>query len=173
MQATSSPLAYKVLMTHSMNFIIASTIQTLTIVDKELLDALGFTTTALMTMVIELSGATSLTEIANHFYLYDNTGSGPSLKFSGADFIAGRLALGRRLGQKKRLKDMRSPGKLRAPISTRSGPLIITGTTSRISPLCRGAAPHCNRWSPVSIRISTATVTSVLPRRCNRVKWGY
>ena len=65
------------------------TIQTLTIVDKELLDALGFTTTALVTTVIESSGATSLTEIANHFYLYDSTGSGPSLKFASADYIAG------------------------------------------------------------------------------------
>ena len=41
--------------------------------------------------VIESSGSTSLTEIGNNFYLYDSTGSGPSLKFRGADFVAGQF----------------------------------------------------------------------------------
>ena len=65
------------------------TIQNLTNVDKELLDALGFNTTALVATVIESAGATSLTEIGNHFYLYDSTGAGPSLKFQGADYVPG------------------------------------------------------------------------------------
>jgi serralysin len=38
-------------------------------------------------IVIEAYGSTSLTEIANHFYLDDSTGSGPSLKYLGADFV--------------------------------------------------------------------------------------
>ena len=65
------------------------TIQNLTNVDKELLDALGFNTTALVATVIESAGATSLTEIGNHFYLYNSTGAGPSLKFQGADYVPG------------------------------------------------------------------------------------
>ena len=65
------------------------TIQNLTIVDKELLDALGFNTTALVATVIKSAGATSLTEIGNHFYLYNSTGAGPSLKCQGADYVPG------------------------------------------------------------------------------------
>ena len=38
--------------------------------------------------VIESFGSTSLTEIANHYYLYNSSGSGPSLKYLGADFVA-------------------------------------------------------------------------------------
>ena len=67
------------------------TIQNLTNVDKELLDALGFNTTALVATVIKSAGATSLTEIGNHFYLYDSTGAGPSLKFQGADYVPGQF----------------------------------------------------------------------------------
>ena len=37
------------------------------------------------------AGATSLTEIGNHFYLYDSTGAGPSLKFQGADYVPGQF----------------------------------------------------------------------------------
>jgi serralysin len=67
------------------------TIQNLTNVDKELLDVMGFNTTALVATVIESAGATSLTEIGNHFYLYDSTGAGPSLKFQGADYVPGQF----------------------------------------------------------------------------------
>ena len=41
--------------------------------------------------VIEANGSTSLTEINNHFYLYDSSGSGPSLKYAGADFVTGEF----------------------------------------------------------------------------------
>ena len=39
--------------------------------------------------VIESFGSTSLTAIANHFYLYNSAGSGPSLKYLGADYVVG------------------------------------------------------------------------------------
>src|SRR5262249_45106311 len=43
-------------------------------------------------VVIETNGATSLTEVGNHFFLYDNvSGSGPSLKYGGADYVAGQF----------------------------------------------------------------------------------
>src|SRR5262249_36605760 len=77
------------------------TIQNLTNVDKELLDVMGFDTTALVEVTIEANGVTSLTEIANHFYLYDSTGSGPSLKFSGADFVAGQAGAWAPIGAEK------------------------------------------------------------------------
>ena len=40
-------------------------------------------------VVVESSGSTILTEIAGRYYLYDSVGSGPSLKFAGADYLAG------------------------------------------------------------------------------------
>ena len=40
-------------------------------------------------MVIQVDGSTSLTEFANKFYLYDSTGSGPTLKNCGVDVVAG------------------------------------------------------------------------------------
>ena len=41
--------------------------------------------------VIESNGSTDLTEVGNHFYLYDSTGAGPSLKFQGADYVPGQF----------------------------------------------------------------------------------
>ena len=41
--------------------------------------------------VIESNGATSLTEVGDHYYLYDSTGAGPSLKFQGADYVPGHV----------------------------------------------------------------------------------
>ena len=40
--------------------------------------------------MIQVDGSTSLTEIANRFYLDNSSGAGPALKSSGADFIAGQ-----------------------------------------------------------------------------------
>jgi glucose/arabinose dehydrogenase len=45
----------------------------------------------LPTTVIEASGSIRLTDVGNHFFLYDSSGSGPSLKYLGADFVAGQL----------------------------------------------------------------------------------
>ena len=41
--------------------------------------------------VIELNGSTSLTGVGNHYYLDDSTGAGPSLKYVGADYVAGQF----------------------------------------------------------------------------------
>ena len=45
----------------------------------------------LVTTVIETQGATDLTQVGNHYFLYDSVGSGPSLKYAGADFVAGQF----------------------------------------------------------------------------------
>ena len=41
--------------------------------------------------VIEGFGSTSLTEVGTHFYLYGSGGTGPSLKYQGADYVAGQF----------------------------------------------------------------------------------
>jgi hypothetical protein len=43
------------------------------------------------TTVIEANGSTRLTEVGDHFFLYDSSGSGPSLKYAGADVVAGQF----------------------------------------------------------------------------------
>jgi serralysin len=64
------------------------TIQNLSAVDKELLDALGFNTTGTPGTVIEANGSTSLVEVGSKFFLYPVGGSsGPSLKDQGVDFV--------------------------------------------------------------------------------------
>ena len=40
---------------------------------------------------IESAGATTLASSANHFYLLDSTGAGPSLKYHGTDVTAGQF----------------------------------------------------------------------------------
>src|SRR5207249_2122565 len=67
-----------------------STSQGLTTVDKEQLDALGFHTLAPVTTVIEAFGSTHLTQVGNIYFLYDSGGSGPSLKYLGANIVAGQ-----------------------------------------------------------------------------------
>src|SRR3954469_21782118 len=47
-------------------------------------DPLGIT-------VIEANGSTQLTEVGDHFFLYDGSGSGPSLKYGGMDAVAGQF----------------------------------------------------------------------------------
>ena len=42
-------------------------------------------------------GSTSLTQVANHYYLYGTSGSGPALKYHGATVSEVNLAGGRRL----------------------------------------------------------------------------
>ena len=41
--------------------------------------------------MIEGFGSTSLTEVGTHFYLYGSGGTGPSLKYQGADYVAGQF----------------------------------------------------------------------------------
>jgi serralysin len=69
-----------------------STLQSLTAVDKELLDALGFhTTTAVTTTVIESFGSTELVQVGSNYFLDSvSSGSGPELKFGGALVVAGQ-----------------------------------------------------------------------------------
>ena len=53
------------------------------------------------TTVIESTGATSLTEIGSNFYLYDKHRRGPSLKYGGADYVAGQFGAWTPIGAEK------------------------------------------------------------------------
>jgi len=70
-----------------------STLQTLTAIDKEQLDALGFNTMSLVTTtVIETFGSTELAQVGNNYFMYANgTANGPELKYDGAAFVAGQF----------------------------------------------------------------------------------
>jgi hypothetical protein len=57
---------------HSMNTTSAARARFLTIVDKELLDVLGFHTVSPVTTVIEAFGSTKMVEVGDNFYLYGN-----------------------------------------------------------------------------------------------------
>ena len=52
---------------------------------------LQINTTIGTTRVIQTDGPTSLTEVANHYYLYGSTGSGPALKYKGATVTVGEF----------------------------------------------------------------------------------
>jgi 20S proteasome alpha/beta subunit len=52
-------------------------------------DLNGDKTIGLTKTLIQTDGSTSLTAVANHFFLYGSSGSGPSLKYGGTDFVAG------------------------------------------------------------------------------------
>jgi hypothetical protein len=74
-------------------FYSGSTSQILSTVDKELLDALGFHTSApATTTVIEALGSTSLVQVGNNFFLDSiSSGTGPTLKMNGAAVVAGQM----------------------------------------------------------------------------------
>ena len=52
-------------------------------------------------VAIEASGATRLDQVANEFYLHDGAGNGPSLKYAGADVVAGQFGAWTPLGVEK------------------------------------------------------------------------
>jgi serralysin len=78
-----------------------NTLQNLTAVDKELLDVLGFNLTSPVATVVESAGVTHLTNVANHYYFYDSTNSGPSLKYLGGDIVAGQFGTWSPIGAEK------------------------------------------------------------------------
>jgi hypothetical protein len=58
--------------------------------------------TGLRATTIETNGSTHLTEVGNHFFLYDSLfGSGPSLKIAGADYVAGQFGAWAPIGAEK------------------------------------------------------------------------
>src|SRR5262249_8740078 len=52
-------------------------------------------------IVIQVNGSTSLTEVASKFYLYDSTGTGPTLKYAGLVFVAGQFGVWKPIGAVK------------------------------------------------------------------------
>ncbi|MEH2507275.1 hypothetical protein V1290_006086 [Bradyrhizobium sp. AZCC 1578] len=55
----------------------------------------------LVTTAVETQGSTALTHAADHYFLYDSGGSGPSLKYGGADFVDGQFGAWAPIGAEK------------------------------------------------------------------------
>ena len=55
-------------------------------------DLNGDGTIGLTETVIQTDGSTSLTEVANEYFLYNGSGVGPALKYGGADVVAGEFS---------------------------------------------------------------------------------
>src|ERR1700687_5692062 len=72
-------------------FYTSNTLQSLTTVDKQLLDALGFHVFTPVTTVIEAFGFTKLVQVGNNYFLDSiSTGTGPELKYQGVPIVAGQ-----------------------------------------------------------------------------------
>src|SRR5262249_255512 len=82
-------------------FYTSHTIQNLPNSTEDLLDVMGFSTTAFVATAIESNGATTLTQIGYQYFLEDSTGAGPSLKFGGTDFVAGQFGTWAPIGAEK------------------------------------------------------------------------
>ena len=110
--------------------------------------------------VIELNGATDLTQDADHYFLYNSLGSGPSLKLGGTDFVAGQFGAWTPIGAEKTASGYEVAWK-----NTSSGQ--VHGLEYRqqrqvrfglaVGPRCQEQAMRWNRSSPASVRISMAT----------------
>jgi serralysin len=76
-------------------FYSGSTLQQLTAIDLKQLDALGFHLISSQPTVIEAFGSTSLVEQIGNFYLDSiSSGTGPELKYNGANVVAGQFGSG-------------------------------------------------------------------------------
>ena len=84
-----------------------------------------------VSMVIQVDGSTSLTEFANKFYLYDSTGSGPTLKYGGVDVVGGEFGTWAPIGAVQTANGYDVAGRSLAPTNIRSGAPTATATTSR------------------------------------------
>ena len=103
--------------------------------------------------MIEANGSTQLTEVGDHFFLYDGSGSGPSLKYAGADYVAGQFGAWTPIGAEQTASGYEVAWKV-----TGADQYTVWNTDSsgnyvaRSSALCRGRALRCNRSSPASTR---------------------
>ena len=98
-------------------------------------DLNGDGTIGLVGTVIESSGSTSLVEVGNNYYLDSiSSGTGPELKYAGAAVTAGEFGTldADRRGTDRAAATM-SPGRSRAPVSTRCGAPTATAITSPTS----------------------------------------
>ena len=109
-------------------------------------DPLGIT-------VIEANGSTQLTEVGDHFFLYDGSGSGPSLKYAGADYVAGQFGAWAPIAAEQTANGYEVAWKVMGVDQYTVWNTDSSGNyTSQTSALCRGLTMRCNRSSPASIR---------------------
>ena len=108
-------------------------------------DPLGIT-------VIEANGSTQLTEVGDHFFLYDGSGSGPSLKYAGADYVAGQFGPWAPIAAEQTANGYEVAWKVTGTDQYSSGTPTAAATIPHRPALCRGLTMRCNRSSPASIR---------------------
>ena len=104
--------------------------------------------------MIESTGSTSLTEVANNFFLYAVGGSlGPELKYAGANVVAGQFGTWTPIGAEQTASGYEVAWKV-----TGADQYTVWNTDSSgnfisdISALCRELALRWNRSRPVSTR---------------------
>ena len=134
-----------------------STIQGLTTVDLEMLDALGFNTT-LPRIVISAYGSTSLVEIGNNYHLESiSTGTGPALQYSGAPVVAGEFTGATPIGAQATATGYEVAWNVGGGEILRSGtPTAAATSSTKRSPMCRETVLRWRRSRPTSTRTSTA-----------------
>ena len=136
-------------------FYTGSTLQSLTTVDKEQLDALGFHTLTPVTTVIEAFGSTSLVQVGAYYYLDSiSTGSGPELKYGGAPVVAGQFGACAPIGAEQTAGGYEVAWKIAGADQYTVWNTDSSGNfISNYQRLCREPAPRWNRWRPASTRI--------------------
>ena len=104
--------------------------------------------------MIELAGSTSLVAVGTKFFLDSiSTGSGPSLKYGGADVVAGQFGGWTPIGAEQTASGYQVAWKVPGADQyiglehRQQRQLHLTD-----APMCREAAVRCNRSRPVSIR---------------------
>ena len=115
-------------------------------------------TTGLKTTPIETSGATRLDQVANEFFLHDGAGNGPSLKYAGADVVAGQFGAWTPIGAEKVGSGYQVAWKNGGADQYIVWNVDSNGNyTSKPRAWCRGPSMRCSRWRRRSSRISTPT----------------
>ena len=114
---------------------------------------IGLTKTVIQTDTNSF-GSTSLTAVANEYFLYNASGSGPALQYGGAAVVAGEFGAWVPIGAVQTASGYDVAWEIPAPTSTRCGAPTAVATTSQTSSArCRETTM---RWSR-SRRRSTKT----------------
>ena len=110
-------------------------------------------TTGLKTTPIETSGATHLDQVANEFFLHDGAGNGPSLKYAGADVVAGQFGAWTPLGAEKIANGYEVAWKNGTADQYVVWNVDSNGNDRSITASSPVPVPPWRRWSRFSIRI--------------------
>ena len=118
-------------------------------------------TIGLKTTPIETSGATHLDQVANEFFLHDGAGNGPSLKYAGADVVAGQFGAWTPIGAEQTASGYQVAWKNGSADQYIVWNVDSNGNwTGQPRAWCQAPSMRCSRWRRRSSRISTRTARS-------------